>query len=393
LAYFNTPPLAISCSPEEVKEALDLIHTYTAFKLKIPFITQQALENFDQAEFIAQYKYSADINGKALLESLIAQFIYQQIPIGLLPNILQLSKFNLHFILDDSCFMLFETNTTRRQASVHMHKFYEDNNLWPNSKMTRWEEQEHRLHLLIDILLYIPMVKITISFFNRNNKILLKQNDKTPEQLASYVHAQIREAFQLPPYGSRPILNKLIRAVTGISSATILYLFTSGPPDGGQNAINKIGRLVVERKNPAYMPLTFVNCSDDYGVADWMKDIRDDMDTNYYAQIDDFEDQRLDIAHKQGKVFPYSIGIWLVCLLATVMSPDDLAALNNYLPLSKFTLDNIFGRELTPKEYDKYWSSFLKKSEYEIYKLKLETENKCTNDILTTVKILSPKLR
>jgi hypothetical protein len=41
--------------------------------------------------------------------------------------------------------------------------------------------------------------------------------------------------------------------------------------------------------------------------------------------------------------------------VVAAINPDDLDALDESLPLTKYTVDNLIGRKITNEEYKKYW--------------------------------------
>lgn len=66
----------------------------------------------------------------------------------------------------------------------------------------------------------------------------------------------------------------------------------------------------------------------------------------------------------QGYAFPYTRGMWLVSNLVAAINPDDLDALDESLPLSRFTLQGIIGRTLSQKEYEFYFHGYPSASKY-----------------------------
>jgi hypothetical protein len=61
------------------------------------------------------------------------------------------------------------------------------------------------------------------------------------------------------------------------------------------------------------------------------------------------------VALKQGSVFPYSFGMWLISQLVGALNPHDLDAMDDCRPLSCFSMETVFGRRLSPEEYQLYW--------------------------------------
>jgi hypothetical protein len=94
-----------------------------------------------------------------------------------------------------------------------------------------------------------------------------------------------------------------------------------------------------------------------------MKDIEEEAP--FTSETDDFADEREEVLHDQGPVFPYTKGLWLMSLLVGAINPSDLDALDDSRPLSCFTLIQILGREISSQEYRKYWNAHPKHKEYE----------------------------
>jgi hypothetical protein len=57
----------------------------------------------------------------------------------------------------------------------------------------------------------------------------------------------------------------------------------------------------------------------------------------------------------QGIGFPYTKGMWIVSQLVGAINPHDLDALDDSLPFTKDTIDNLLGRIHTPVEYQMYF--------------------------------------
>jgi hypothetical protein len=55
------------------------------------------------------------------------------------------------------------------------------------------------------------------------------------------------------------------------------------------------------------------------------------------------------VVEDQGKAFPYTKGYWIISQLISCINPYDLDAIDENLPFSKATLDDILGRVHTPQ--------------------------------------------
>lgn len=61
----------------------------------------------------------------------------------------------------------------------------------------------------------------------------------------------------------------------------------------------------------------------------------------------------------QGKAFPFSFGFWLIGAICAAFNPHDLDALDESAPMTKQTLDNLMGYQMSPQEYQYYFDNFL----------------------------------
>lgn len=59
--------------------------------------------------------------------------------------------------------------------------------------------------------------------------------------------------------------------------------------------------------------------------------------------------------HDQGPAFPYTKGLWLLSNIIAALNPDDLDALDESIPFTKYTLDELLGRNHTVEEYAYYF--------------------------------------
>jgi len=53
----------------------------------------------------------------------------------------------------------------------------------------------------------------------------------------------------------------------------------------------------------------------------------------------------------QGAALPYSKGFHLICQIVAAMNPDDLYAMDESTPFTKFTLDNLLGHVSNEESY------------------------------------------
>jgi hypothetical protein len=354
-------PMAIVTTPDELAE----VSTEFGSTFAIPVATAVAIENYtDDVAFTSKF-HQPGLNYEAMLDQLSALFAKYEVPIGLLAKLCELSDYNLSIVIDDSGSMNESTDSLVSGAYADQKR-----------QMTRWEEEEDRLHLMIDFLAYIPTGPILVTCMNRADQFNLTRDGKTPEQFLSEGHSYIRRMFTKPPGGGTPTMAVMRRTLTSAFGRTSHYLFTDGVPS--DCSTDDLGRYLAQRPNAESNPLTFVSCTNVDSEAEWMKEIEEIGP--FMAEVDDYEAELKEVRHDQGPTFPYSKGLWIMCLLVGAINPNDLDAMDDSRPFTKFTLDNILGRGLTPQEYIRYWQGHPKGKEYDYNRF--ATEQKHATDLI-----------
>lgn len=267
-----------------------------------------------------------------------------EIPIGLTNKLMLLSEYDsLEFIMDDSGSMTLNTDSND-----------------PNTgrPMTRWQEAHKRLKEMIEIIAYVPFHQIGIEFLNRKQRITLTRNGRTPDVFMADAYNEIDAVFQWGPRGTTPAFEKLQESLLRGQGATIArYFFGDGKPNGGQQAIQAIVDLVMTRNDPESNPITFISCTNEDEAVEWMKDAEEI--SPYCSESDDFRDEAREVVRDQGVALPFSKGFHLICQLVAVLCPDDLDAMDESIPFTKFTLDNLLGVVHNEASYKHYFESFL----------------------------------
>ena len=80
----------------------------------------------------------------------------------------------------------------------------------------------------------------------------------------------------------------------------------------------------------------------------------------YCSESDDFADEAKEVYRDQGAALPYSKGFHLICQWVAAMNPEDLDAMDESIPFTKFTLDNMLGVVSNEETYRHYFESFVK---------------------------------
>lgn len=224
---------------------------------------------------------------------------------------------------------------------------------------TRWEEAHQRLKEMIEILAYVPFNQIGIEFLNRKDRVTLKRNGMTPDVFLQGAIEQIDAQFARGPSGTTPALEKLQESfLRGQGVSIARYFFGDGLPNGGRRAISEIVRIVRNRQEPAMNPLTFISCTNEDEAVEWMKDCEEVAP--FCSESDDFGDESREVLEDQGEALPYTRGFWLICQLVAAMNPDDLDAMDESVPFTKNTLDNLLGIKHNEESYRYYFDAFVR---------------------------------
>jgi hypothetical protein len=129
-------------------------------------------------------------------------------------------------------------------------------------------------------------------------------------------------------------------------------------PIGGYQAIEVIVKLLMNSQDPAGYPFTFLSCTNEDDQVEWMKDAEEIVP--YCSEADDFKDESDEVLRDQGRALPYTKGFHLICQLVAAMNPDDLDAMDESVPFTKATLDNLLGIQHNEESYRHYFQEYQK---------------------------------
>lgn len=192
---------------------------------------------------------------------------------------------------------------------------------------------------------------------NRSNKIQIKNEDKTDIEL----HNKIHNMFISGPSGGTPTMKCMKNILETRTKPTMIYLLTDGTPS--DTSVDELAKYLNNRRDAKNCPITLLSCTDNDNEAEWMKELEEHGP--FISEVDDYEDERREIIHDQGQIFPFSFGFYVICLLVSCIYPDDLDALDDSKPITKFTLTDLMGRQLTDEEYRLYWTNHPRRSDFE----------------------------
>lgn len=298
-------------------------------------------------------KYKGVVNAGVIIDGLSDLFNEFEIPLGLMSKIQELStdEFHLVFLIDDSSSM-------GRKDSV---KFNSQNF---EILCSRWEEVHERLLITFRFLAFVPVQSITIQFINRASILNFKHSEHSPASFYGKVERDLNSVFASPPSGATMLVDKLQSIFTAAShkaSRTAVYLYCDGSPsdiDGPR----RIREMMLAR-NARHTPFSFMSCTGNDADVEWAKGLDElvmkDNSPSYIAELDDYPTERSEVEHDQGSGIPYSYGFYIICNLVASMNPSDLDALDESIPLTKRTIDNLMGRVTDMKEYEYYFQQYL----------------------------------
>jgi len=310
---------------------------------EIPFAesTNATIEMLQEPEIAKEAGLAPD----DMIDELGAVLAKYEIPIGLTNKLMMLSEYeSLEFIVDDSGSMSLPTDSQHPIT---------------NQPMSRWTEAHLRVMDMVEIIAYVPFEQIGIEFLNRKDRISLKREGRSPKAFKEYSARAIDNVFARGPAGTTPALEKLQESfLRGQGHSIARYFFGDGKPNGGQMAVDEIVKLLRYRPHPEQNPVTFLSCTNEDAAVEWMKDAEEIAP--YCSESDDFDDEAREVYKDQGAALPYSKGFHIICQLVAAMSPDDLDAMDESIPFTKFTMDNLLGVVSNEASYKHYFENFQK---------------------------------
>lgn len=301
--------------------------------------TNATIEMMQEPEISVEAGMSPD----TMVDELGAILNKYEVPMGLMNKLMMLTEYDsLEFIVDDSGSMSLTT----------------DSNGPDGRPRTRWQEAHARLKDMIEVLAYVPFNQIGIEFLNRPDRVSLKRQGRDPRTFLADAYRQVDAVFRKGPSGTTPALEKLQESFLRGQGANIArYFFGDGRPNGGVPAQQQITAIITNRANPAGNPVTFLSCTGEDEAVEWMKDCEEVAP--YCSESDDFMDESAEVLKDQGLALPYSQGFHLICQLVAAMNPDDLDAMDESVPFTKQTLDNLLGIQHNEESFRHYFNCFV----------------------------------
>jgi hypothetical protein len=330
--------LPIVSSMEDHEMINEASTQYGGQEIPLSESTNATIEMMQEPDICLEAGMTAD----TMVDELGAILNKYEVPMGLMNKLMMLSEFqSLEFIIDDSGSMTLLSDT----------------NGLDGRPQTRWLEAQSRLKEMVEVLAFVPFTQIGIEFLNRKDRVSLTRNDRDPRTFLADAYRQIDQAFARGPQGTTPALEKLQDSfVRGKGASIARWFFGDGIPNGGVQAQEEITRILVHRENPEGNPVTFISVTNDDAAVEWMKDAEELAP--YCSEADDFADEAREVLRDQGAALPFSKGFHLICQLVAAMNPDDLDAMDESVPFTKTTLDNLLGIVHNEESFRHYFTCF-----------------------------------
>jgi len=276
------------------------------------------------------------------LNNIMAKY---EVPAGMLAKLLQVKEFQLmEIIVDDSASMNCATDALDPITG---------------SKMSRWWEAKWRISQMIELLAYVPSPPIKIYFLNRSDIISIEKSVRElPSDYIKRAESILANAFGRSPGGNTPAREAIESSLCRNRSMKVMrYFLGDGVPNGGEAACKRIQDMIIHRPAPHNNPFTFMSCTDQDDQVEWMKTTEEKAP--YCAELDDYLDEAREVLKDQGSAFPYSFGLHLVAQIVTAFNPHDLDALDESVPFTRSTLNDLLGYQSSPEEYRYYFDCFI----------------------------------
>lgn len=328
--------------------------------LELTEATQHAMQE------IQNHAEALHLDGNALLQQIGAIFSKYEISFGWLKQLYEASQKTQILIIDDSGSMGAQTDILLQHAveplrSALAKRSISEVRFKRNERMTRWEEAQNRIHMIIDTLALFPDTTIHLQFLNDRDTIVLKRApQEEPEAFRVSAHNTVLAKFEhFSPNGGTPLVPKLKQAFAHPGTVNIIVFNDGVPNNEYSNGKMVPGRTAAaasirDRSQPHNHSLILVPCTSKPADVEWMNDA-DGVPA--VAIVDDYLTEKNQVLSSHGPGISYQLGDWIVCSIAAASNPNDLDATDENLPYTKKTYESYIGRVVTPLEYMQYFQN------------------------------------
>jgi hypothetical protein len=295
---YSEQSLAILCSTEEVEVAYHIQCRSVGYHLQLASSSIEAIDSIqddDYCEALGLLETELATN----LDDIMSLFDSLDIPLGCLSKLNALKSYHLHILVDNSTSAMqaytpypvslaHETLITRRSANDSA------------AYLTYWEYCESLLHTFIDLLCYVPMRSLRISFTHSARIIFLDRSvtkGVKPKRFQEIFHQKITAAFvrvgktsldssssipssfssSLPSSSSSSRLSESMTQSFIDSQLkeepTLLIILSTGAGITG-HGVEEVKRLTIDRLAPERCPVVFLPIGET-GKNAWMRGVSD----------------------------------------------------------------------------------------------------------------------
>lgn len=282
-------PLALLCSIEDVELVYTAQSYVTGYQLQLSPLSIEAIESFQDETYCRELGLREE-ELPTNLDQIMSLFSQLEIPIGCLHKLKSLKNYNIYFLIDDSCSMI--TAPSPYLASSDAHEILlSRRSVSDPSHLTYWEYCESLLHNFMDILCYVPMKSIKISFVNeidcgirldrREKKINPKRfQDKFRQKIAKSFETVRKRCLKTDEGGGRnhremklfEIMEKLLSAAVQTSTDPTLFIVLSSG-ELTDRSPSDLKALISQRQFAERLPINFLPIGDPVKSA-WMREVR-----------------------------------------------------------------------------------------------------------------------
>ena len=79
----------------------------------------------------------------------------------------------------------------------------------------------------------------------------------------------------------------------------------------------------------------------------------------YCSEFDDYQDEKDEVLLDQGLGLPFTKGFYMIGCLVAAINPNDLDAMDESVPFTKYALDNLLGYTFSQQDYQHYFDLFI----------------------------------
>jgi hypothetical protein len=253
-------PLSIICSVEDIEAASTCKEAAGEGPLAVANSTITAFDYLQEDIFYNQ----GPCSGEAI-ESLSRYCFLFDIPLGLVDKLRQLAHSRIKIIIEDSIVMSNVSGVSSTKLSAYMSTHFR----------TLFNDAENAIHNLIDILAFVQLESLELSFVNSTKKFQISHVGSDFALFQREAHEGVKNLFkgsiridECPLYSA---IEKSLKESESSDRSTLHLIFTSGSiPQAMQRDIVS---LLINRVNAPRNPVTFITFKEDQTQGVWVKQV------------------------------------------------------------------------------------------------------------------------